>query len=109
MLVQLTANHQPCGAEILRMKRVAIVTGANQGWGFAVAEGLARRLEPGDVVYLTGRRPGFRGGDGPSGSTSRPRWGRSPRCAYSRVSFPGVEGVPPFSAVDSARVGLTRR
>jgi len=25
--------------------------------GFAVAEGLARRLEPGDVVYLTGRNP----------------------------------------------------
>jgi NAD(P)-dependent dehydrogenase (short-subunit alcohol dehydrogenase family) len=37
------------------MSRVAVVTGANQGLGFALAEGLAQRLAPGDVVYLTGR------------------------------------------------------
>jgi NAD(P)-dependent dehydrogenase (short-subunit alcohol dehydrogenase family) len=36
---------------------VALVTGANQGLGFALAEGLAQRLEPDDVVYLTGRDP----------------------------------------------------
>lgn len=35
--------------------RVAVVTGANQGLGFALAQGLATRLSPGDVVYLTGR------------------------------------------------------
>jgi len=35
--------------------RVAVVTGANQGLGFALAEGLTRRLAPADVVYLTGR------------------------------------------------------
>jgi len=39
------------------MSRIAIVTGANQGLGFALAEGLAQRLAPGDVVYLTGRDP----------------------------------------------------
>jgi NAD(P)-dependent dehydrogenase (short-subunit alcohol dehydrogenase family) len=39
------------------MTTIAIVTGANQGLGFALAEGLAQRLEPGDVVYLTGRDP----------------------------------------------------
>jgi NAD(P)-dependent dehydrogenase (short-subunit alcohol dehydrogenase family) len=39
------------------MKRVALVTGATQGLGFALADGLAARLEPGDVVYLTGRSP----------------------------------------------------
>jgi carbonyl reductase 1 len=39
------------------MSRIAIVTGANQGLGFALAEGLAQRLAPGDVVYLTGRNP----------------------------------------------------
>jgi NAD(P)-dependent dehydrogenase (short-subunit alcohol dehydrogenase family) len=39
------------------MTKIAIVTGANQGLGFALAEGLAQRLEPGDVVYLTGRDP----------------------------------------------------
>ena len=35
--------------------RTAIVTGANQGLGFALAEGLAQRLAPSEVVYLTGR------------------------------------------------------
>jgi carbonyl reductase 1 len=37
------------------MSRIAVVTGANQGLGFALAEGLAQRLAAGDVVYLTGR------------------------------------------------------
>jgi carbonyl reductase 1 len=37
------------------MSRIAVVTGANQGLGFALAEGLAQRLAPGDIVYLTGR------------------------------------------------------
>ena len=37
------------------MSTIAIVTGANQGLGFALAEGLAQRLAPEDVVYLTGR------------------------------------------------------
>jgi NAD(P)-dependent dehydrogenase (short-subunit alcohol dehydrogenase family) len=32
-----------------------LVTGATQGLGLALAEGLAARLEPGDTVYLTGR------------------------------------------------------
>jgi len=31
------------------------VTGANQGLGFALAEGLVQRMAAGDVVYLTGR------------------------------------------------------
>ncbi len=38
------------------MTRAALVTGANQGLGFAITAGLAARLEPGDVVYLTARR-----------------------------------------------------
>jgi NAD(P)-dependent dehydrogenase (short-subunit alcohol dehydrogenase family) len=37
------------------VSRIAVVTGANQGLGLALAEGLARRLAAGDVVYLTGR------------------------------------------------------
>ena len=40
---------------VVRMSRVAVVTGANQGLGFALAEGLAQRMAPGDIVYLTGR------------------------------------------------------
>jgi carbonyl reductase 1 len=40
---------------MLGMSRIALVTGANQGLGFALAEGLAQRLESGDLVYLTGR------------------------------------------------------
>lgn len=34
---------------------VALITGATQGLGLALAEGLAHRLEPTDTVYLTGR------------------------------------------------------
>lgn len=38
--------------------KVALVTGATQGLGLALVEGLARRLGPADTVYLTGRDPG---------------------------------------------------
>jgi len=37
------------------MTRVALVTGATQGLGLALAHGLAERMQPSDVVYLTGR------------------------------------------------------
>jgi NAD(P)-dependent dehydrogenase (short-subunit alcohol dehydrogenase family) len=39
------------------MSRIAIVTGANQGLGFALAQGLAQQLVGDDIVYLTGRDP----------------------------------------------------
>jgi carbonyl reductase 1 len=35
--------------------KVALVTGATQGLGFALVESLAARLESDDIVYLTGR------------------------------------------------------
>lgn len=35
--------------------RIALVTGANQGLGRAIAEGLAARMDPQDLVLLTGR------------------------------------------------------
>ncbi|MEU6253558.1 SDR family NAD(P)-dependent oxidoreductase [Streptomyces sp. NPDC047043] len=38
--------------------RIALVTGANQGLGRALVEGLAARLNPADVVLLTGRNAG---------------------------------------------------
>jgi NAD(P)-dependent dehydrogenase (short-subunit alcohol dehydrogenase family) len=37
--------------------RTALVTGANQGLGRALAEGLAARMAPEDLVLLTGRDP----------------------------------------------------
>src|SRR6266851_5673443 len=40
------------------MTRISIVTGATRNLGFSLAQGLARRLEQDDVVYLTGRDPG---------------------------------------------------
>jgi carbonyl reductase 1 len=41
----------------MRTKRIALVTGANQGIGFALVEGLAARLEATDLVLLTSRNP----------------------------------------------------
>jgi carbonyl reductase 1 len=35
--------------------RIALVTGASQGLGFALAAGLAARMDPDDLVLLTGR------------------------------------------------------
>jgi NAD(P)-dependent dehydrogenase (short-subunit alcohol dehydrogenase family) len=40
------------------MDRIAIVTGATRNLGFFLAQGLARRLNRSDIVYLTGRDPG---------------------------------------------------
>src|SRR5258707_7013073 len=40
---------------VMTVTRIAVVTGANQGIGFAIAEGLAARLGPDDLVLLTGR------------------------------------------------------
>ena len=37
--------------------RIALVTGANQGLGRALVEGLAARMAPGDLVLLIGRDP----------------------------------------------------
>jgi NAD(P)-dependent dehydrogenase (short-subunit alcohol dehydrogenase family) len=37
------------------MSRTALITGATRNLGFALAAGLAQRLEPADTVYLTGR------------------------------------------------------
>ncbi|GAA4579992.1 SDR family NAD(P)-dependent oxidoreductase [Planotetraspora phitsanulokensis] len=39
----------------MEIARIALVTGANQGIGFALVEGLAARMGPGDTVLLTGR------------------------------------------------------
>jgi NAD(P)-dependent dehydrogenase (short-subunit alcohol dehydrogenase family) len=37
------------------MNKVALITGATRNLGFSLAEGLARRLDPSDIVYMTGR------------------------------------------------------
>ncbi|MFG1664043.1 SDR family NAD(P)-dependent oxidoreductase [Streptomyces sp. Y7] len=39
----------------MNASRIALVTGANQGLGRALVEGLAARMEPDDLVLLTGR------------------------------------------------------
>ncbi|MFI7413985.1 SDR family NAD(P)-dependent oxidoreductase [Streptomyces sp. NPDC049627] len=41
----------------MNASRIALVTGANQGLGRALVEGLAARMNPDDVVLLTGRSP----------------------------------------------------
>lgn len=40
------------------MNKSALITGATRNLGFSLAQGLARRLDPTDTVYLTGRDPG---------------------------------------------------
>ena len=40
------------------MAKISFVTGATRNLGFSLAQGLARRLEQDDVVYLTGRDSG---------------------------------------------------
>jgi carbonyl reductase 1 len=47
----------PPVANMYAVGRIAIVTGANQGLGLALAAGLAQQLQPGEVVYFTGRDP----------------------------------------------------
>ncbi|HEY2673070.1 MAG TPA: SDR family NAD(P)-dependent oxidoreductase [Rugosimonospora sp.] len=42
----------------MERSRIALVTGATQGLGLALVEGLAARMGPGDHVFLTGRDPG---------------------------------------------------
>jgi NAD(P)-dependent dehydrogenase (short-subunit alcohol dehydrogenase family) len=41
----------------MTQSRIAVVTGATQGLGLALAEGLAARMDPADLVLLTGRDP----------------------------------------------------
>src|SRR5437899_1166470 len=40
------------------MNKIALVTGATRNLGFSLADGLARRLDASDTVYLTGRDAG---------------------------------------------------
>jgi NAD(P)-dependent dehydrogenase (short-subunit alcohol dehydrogenase family) len=40
----------------MKSPRIALVTGATQGLGLALVKGLAARLDPRDVVYLTSRQ-----------------------------------------------------
>jgi NAD(P)-dependent dehydrogenase (short-subunit alcohol dehydrogenase family) len=40
------------------MNKIAVITGATRNLGFSLAQGLARRLDPADTVYLTGRDGG---------------------------------------------------
>src|SRR5690349_17327978 len=51
-------SHAPAGPSVAGMTRIAVVTGANQGLGFALVRGLAARLAPEDLVLLTGRDAG---------------------------------------------------
>jgi carbonyl reductase 1 len=52
--------------------RIALVTGANQGLGLALSAGLAARMNPDDLVLLTGRHA-QRVADAPPRSPHVPR------------------------------------
>ena len=61
--------------EVMTTSRIALVTGANQGLGHALVEGLAARMAPADRVLFTGRDPGRVRPPRPAS----PPAGRSPR------------------------------
>jgi len=72
---------------------VAVVTGANQGLGFALVDGLCRALGPEAAVYLTARDE-RRGADAVAALCAR---GSTPRFARLDVSDPA--GVEQFAAM----------
>src|SRR5215216_3324858 len=94
------------------MSKIAIVTGANQGLGFALAEGLVQRLAPEDVVYITGRDHNRvrAAATGIAGARAARHGGIdvvfSNAAARLRPRTPSAELVGPF--VDTNNLGTTR-
>src|SRR5216684_939224 len=80
-------------------RRVAVVTGANQGLGLALVEGLCRALRPEDAVFLTARDE-RRGAEAVAALRAR---GLGPRFACLDVCDP--EGVARFAATVRAEHG----
>jgi carbonyl reductase 1 len=76
-----------------RVSRVAVVTGANQGLGYALVEGLCHALAPDDVVYLTAR-DAARGGEAVA---SLRALGLTPRLGIVDVDAP--DSIEHFAAM----------
>jgi NAD(P)-dependent dehydrogenase (short-subunit alcohol dehydrogenase family) len=55
--LSLESYHLPTYVGHMTEQRIALVTGANQGIGYALVEELANRMNPEDLVLLTGRNP----------------------------------------------------
>jgi NAD(P)-dependent dehydrogenase (short-subunit alcohol dehydrogenase family) len=85
------------------MNTVAVVTGATRNLGLALVEGLAGRLERGDVVYLTGRDPGRVAEAAERIGAARGEGGAAVRGAVLDVSETGA--VAHFAAVLGERHG----
>ena len=79
--------------------RVAVVTGANQGLGYALVAGLCRALGPDDAVYLTAR-DATRGADAVASLRAA---GLAPRFALLDVSEP--DSIARFAAAIAAEHG----
>ena len=80
-------------------RRVAVVTGANQGLGFALVDGLCRALRPEDAVYLTARNE-ERGAE--AMATLRAQ-GLTPR--FARLDVCEAASVERFAAMVKAEHG----
>lgn len=79
--------------------RIALVTGANQGLGFALVEALCRELGPGATVYLTARSP-ERGAEAVRRLEER---GLAPR--FERLDVTDAGNVEALAATLQARHG----
>jgi NAD(P)-dependent dehydrogenase (short-subunit alcohol dehydrogenase family) len=80
-------------------RRVAVVTGANQGLGFALVDGLCRALPTEDAVYLTARDEG-RGAE--AVATLRAR-GLTPR--FARLDVSDRQSIERFATMLKAEHG----
>src|SRR4051812_36443301 len=97
----------PPGASVGTM-RTAVVTGATQGLGLALVAGLAARMDPADLVVLTGRDPArVAGAVGGLGATRARVEGRV-LDVTTDSAFAGLGPVDVFISNASARMTPTR-
>jgi NAD(P)-dependent dehydrogenase (short-subunit alcohol dehydrogenase family) len=88
--------------------RVAVIAGGTRGIGLAVVAALARAWAPGDIVYLTARKPARRPQRASIGCRSTSLTARGPTGSRERWSTATAASTSPISTARS-RQPRTRR